>query len=112
WGERSEAVALPADFSPAFRDVVARCLNPSPQNRPSVTELVAWACGHAAESAPDATVQPAAIVPLEPTTPEPVPRRMTPAPAAPEAASATPSVAKSPNPRALLTVVLGAVVIL
>jgi TonB family protein len=111
WGERSEAVALPADFSPAFRDVVARCLNPSPQNRPSVTELVAWTRGHAAGSAPEATVQPAAIVPLEPTTPEPAPRRIT-RPAAPEAARRAPSVANSPNPRALLIAALGAVVIL
>jgi TonB family protein len=112
WGERGEAIALPADFSPAFRDVVARCLNPSPQNRPSVTELVAWARGQAAESAADATVQPAAIAPLEPTTPEPAPRRTTPPPAAPEAARSAPPMAKSPNPRALLTAVLGAVVIL
>jgi TonB family protein len=112
WGERGEAVALPADFSPAFRDVVARCLNPSPRNRPGVTELVAWARGQAAGSAPDATVQPAAITPLEPTTPEPAPRRTTPPPAAPEAAGPAPSMAKSPNSRALLTAVLGAVVIL
>src|SRR5665213_2063545 len=82
WGERSEAVALPADFSPAFRDVVARCLNPSPQNRPSVTELVAWARGQAAGSVPDATIQPA------------------------------PSMAQSPNPRAMLAAVLAAAVIL
>ena len=112
WGECSEAVALPADFSPAFRDVVARCLNPSPQNRPSVTELVAWARGQAAGSAPDATIQPAAIVPLGPTTPEPTPPRITPPPAAPEAARPAPSMAQSPNSRALLTAVLGAVVIL
>ena len=90
WDERGEAVALPADFSPAFRDVVARCLDPSPQNRPSVTELVDWTRGHAAGSAPEATVQPAAIVPLEPTTPEPAPRRIT-RPAAPEAARPVPA---------------------
>ncbi len=112
WDERSEAIVLPADFSPAFRDVVARCLNPNPQNRPSVTELVAWARGQAAEPAPDATVQPAAIVPLGPTTPEPGPLRITPVPAASEATRPAPPMAKSPNPRALLTAVLGAVVIL
>src|ERR1017187_4859549 len=112
WGECSEAVALPADFSPAFRDVVARCLNPSPQNRASVTELVAWARGQAAGSAPAAPIQPAAIVPLGPTTPEPTPPRITPPPAAPEAARPAPSMAQSPNSRALLTAVLGAVVIL
>jgi TonB family protein len=107
WGERNEAVALPADFSPAFRDVVARCLNPSPQNRPSVTELVAWAHGQAAGSAPDATIQPAAIVSLESTPPQ-----ITPPPAVHEAARPTPSMTQSSNPRALLAVVLGAVVIL
>jgi len=112
WGERSEALALPADFSPAFRDVVARCLNPSPQNRPSVTELVAWAHGQAAGPAPDATIQPAAIVPLELTRPEPTPPRITPPPATPEAARPARSMAQSPNPRALLAAVLGAAVIL
>jgi serine/threonine protein kinase len=111
-GERGEAVALPTDFSPALRDVVARCLNPSPQNRPSVTELVAWARGQPAGSAPNVTIQPAAIVPLEPTPPEPTPPRITPPPAAPEAARPAPSIAQSPNPRALLTALLGGVVIL
>lgn len=107
WGERSEAVALPADFSPAFRDVVTRCLNPRPQNRPSVTELMAWARGQAAGSATDATIQPAAIVPLEP-----MPLRVTPPPAASEAARPTQSMAQPPNPRALLSAALGAAVIL
>ena len=111
-GERGEAVALPADFSPAFRDVVARCLNPNPQNRPSVTELVAWARGQPAGAAPSVTIQPAAIVRLEPTPPEPTPPRITLPPAAPEAARPAPSVALSPNPRALLAAVLGGVVIL
>jgi TonB family protein len=113
-GERSEAIALPADFSPAFRDVVARCLNPSPQNRPSVTELVAWASGQAASSVPEATIQPAAIGALESTTREPTPARITPPPTAPEAARPAPSLAQSPNPRALLAAaaVLGVAVIL
>ena len=44
-GEPREAIVLPADFSPAFRDIVARCLSPSPQDRPSVAELVDWTCG-------------------------------------------------------------------
>jgi serine/threonine protein kinase len=110
--EYSDAFALPADFSPAFRDVVVRCMNPSPQNRPSVTELVAWARGQSAESAPSATVQPAAIARLEPTTPEPAPPMITPAPATPEAQGPSPPMAKSPKPRALPTAVLGSVLIL
>jgi len=112
WDEGSEAVALPANFSPAFRDVVARCLDPNPLNRPSVTELVAWARGQAARPAPDATVQPAAIGPLEPPTPEPAPQRITPPPAAPEAARPAPPMAKFPSSRALLSAALAAVLIL
>jgi TonB family protein len=112
WGERSEAIALPVDFSPAFRDVVARCLNPSPQNRPSVTELEAWARGEAASFVPVATIQPTAIGAMQPTTPK-TPPRFTLPPAALEAARPVPSLAQSPNPRAfLLAAVLGAVVIL
>ncbi len=112
WGEHNEAVALPADFSPAFRDLVARCLSPSPQNRPSVTELVAWARGQAVGSAPEATIQPVAIVPLQPTTPEPTPTRITPPPAAPKAGGLAPTMAQFPSPRTLLAAVLGAVVLL
>ncbi len=136
--ERSEAIALPADFSPAFKDVVARCLNPSPQNRPSVTELLAWTGGQAS-SVPEAIVQPAAIEALESTKAEPTPP-ITPSPAQTDAARPTPpvaqplapsltpplapslpqsrarsfvrSVAQSSNPRALLAAVLGAVLIL
>jgi hypothetical protein len=111
-GERSEAVALPTDFPPAFRDIVTRCLNPSPQNRPSVTELVAWARGQPAVSAPDATLQPAAIVPPEPTAAEPTPLRIARPLAASEAARPASPMAQSPNPRALLTAVLGGVLII
>ena len=55
-GEPREAIELPAEFSSAFREVVVRCLSPSPQDRPSVTELVAWARGRSAGSAPAATI--------------------------------------------------------
>jgi len=110
-GERREAVVLPVDFSPAFRDVVARCLSPSPQDRPSVTELVAWVRRRAAPSAPAETIQPA-LAPLEPRTPEPAPPRTAPPQVAPEPARRAPSMAQSSKPRALHTVVLGAVVIL
>jgi serine/threonine protein kinase len=112
WADRGETVALPADFSPAFREVVARCLNPSPQNRPSVTELVAWARGQAAGPAVGVTVQPAAIVPQETTRPEPAARQNTPPPVASETARPAPSTAKSPNSRALHTAVIGAVLVL
>jgi serine/threonine protein kinase len=56
-GDPREAALLPADFSPAFRGVVARCVSPNPLDRPSVTELLACAQGGAAGSAPVATIQ-------------------------------------------------------
>jgi outer membrane biosynthesis protein TonB len=111
-GEPREAIVLPADFSPAFRDIVARCLSPSPQDRPSVAELVDWTCGRSAGAVPAATIQPAAVVPPEPRTPEPAPPRTASPQVAPEAARPAPSVAQSAKPRALLTVMVGAVVIL
>jgi outer membrane biosynthesis protein TonB len=110
--EPREAVVLPADFSPAFRDVVARCLGPSPQGRPSVTELAAWARGRSAGSSSAAIIQPAALVPPAPRTPEPAPPRTALPQVAPEAARPAPSMAQSTNPRALLTVLVAAVVIL
>lgn len=61
-GKPREAIVLPGDFSPAFREVVVRCLSPSPQDRPSATELVAWARGASLCSAPPATIQSAALV--------------------------------------------------
>jgi len=116
-GERSEAIALPMDFPPAFRDIVARCLNLSPQNRPSATDLVAWAHGQRVLFAPDATNQPAAIVVSEPTVPEPtVPEptsvRIT-RPAADRATTkSASSMAQSPSPRVLLKALLAGIVVI
>jgi len=110
-GNPEEAVALPADFPETLRDVVSRCLSPSPHDRPDVAELVAWARG---ESAPSAAaveiVQPAAIAAPEPTTPEPVLSPTLPLRAASEATLPAPSMARPPKPRALL-IVLGALAI-
>jgi TonB family protein len=111
-GEPREAIVLPPDFSPAFRDVVVRCLSPSPQDRPSVTELVAWARGRSAGSAPAATIQSAALVQPEPRTLEPASPQTAFPQLAPEAARPARSMAQSAKPRALLTVTLGAVMIL
>ena len=110
-GEPREAIVLPADFSPAFRDIVARCLSPSPQDRPGVAELVDWTCGRSAGSVPAATIQSAAVVPPDSSTPEPASPRTAAPQVAPEAAWPAPSVAQSPKPRALLTVMVGAVAI-
>jgi serine/threonine-protein kinase len=110
--ESREAVVLPADFAPALRDVVARSLSPSPQDRPSVTELLAWGGGRSAGSAPAATIQPATLLPPEPMAPEPASPRSASPPVAQHAARPAASKAQSPKPRALLTVMLGAIVIL
>jgi len=108
-GEPGEGVALPADFSPTFRDVVARCLSPSPKDRPGVTELLAWAGGPSTASVPAAPIEPAAAVPPEPAPPRtPLPPTAT----VSEAAGPAPPMAQSSTPRALPAAVLGAVVIL
>jgi TonB family protein len=119
-GERSETVALPADFSPIFKEVVARCLKTGPQDRPSVTELEAWARGDAPSSGPEATIQPAALGAMELTRSQPPPQITAP-PSAPEASRPAPpppalpsaqSPAQFPNSRSfLLAVGLGALVI-
>jgi TonB family protein len=118
-GETGEGVTLPADFSPIFRDVVARCLRPCPKDRPSVTELLAWAGGPSAASLPAASIEPAAAVrlepgPREPGPPEPAPPRtpLPPTATAPAAAAPAPPMARSSKPRAWPAAVLGAVVIL
>jgi TonB family protein len=126
-GESREAVVLPPDFSPAFRDVVTRCLHPNAEQRPNVAELLAWAGGSSAPSAPATTTEPAALVPPEPRTSEAAPPPAAPAQVAPaqvapvqvapvqvvpDAAQPAPSRAQPPKPRGMLTVVLWAAVIL
>jgi TonB family protein len=101
-GEPGEAPVLPADFSPAFRDVVARCLSPSAQSRPTLTELMAFARGQPPEQAAAATIEIPALKLPEPPTPAPpaaseavsveavIPERMTPEPAAGESVTFEP----------------------
>jgi TonB family protein len=103
-GESREAAVLPADFSPKFRDVVTRCLSPHPQDRPSVTELLAWAGRPSAEAAP-ANPEPVALVVPKPKEPEPVSPRPVPQ-VAPTATRPPPSAAQVQKPRALLATVL------
>lgn len=102
--------ALPADFSPAFRDIVSRCLSPSPQDRPSVSELITWAGGPSPVSAPAATIQPATL--LVPQTPTPGPPPAAPAGVAPKAAPPARPMARRQRPAPLPMWVLGALVIL
>ena len=114
-GESAE-ILLPADFSPAFREMAARCLSPNPEDRPDVMELAAWARGRSPDPAPAAAAQPVAVAAPEPKKPEP--KTTEPAPpsvpptAAPEAARRAPSAAPSPKPRTLIIVMLGAILIL
>jgi hypothetical protein len=110
--EPREAGVLPADFSPAFRDVVARCLSPTPQDRPSVTELVARAGGRSAVSTPAATIQPATVLPPQPRPPEPAPPRTAIQEVAPDGARPAHSTAQSPKTRTLLAVTVAAVLVL
>jgi len=136
FGEHRNSIVLPADFSPAFRDVVARCLSPRPQDRPSVTELVAWTDGRTAWSMPAATVQPTTVQPTtiqpatiqpaiiqsaiiqpatpvrsEARTPDAAPPRTVPSRVAPEEARPMPTMALSPKPRALVGVILAVVIL-
>lgn len=112
-GEHRQAVTLPADFSPAFREVVARCLSPRPQDRPTVTELVAWARGGQSQgSEPAATIQLATLEAPEPTAAEPESPRTSPPQGTSAAAPRAPSMGQSPRPRAFRAVILGMVVIL
>ena len=124
-GESTETL-LPADFSPAFREVVARCLSPSAADRPNVMELAAWARGQSPGLAPAAAVQLVAVVvpepnisepkPPEPKPPEPKPPELAPpsvpSQVAPQAARPAPSAARSLKPPTLALVILGAILIL
>ncbi len=111
-GEPGAAIALPDDFPTQFRDVVARCLSSSPKERPSVTELLAWAGAKASPDAPAPILQPTAATQPEPGTPEPEAARAARSPPAPEAPNPGSSDARTLKPRALLTVLLAAVGIL
>lgn len=57
-------VALPLDFPPAFRDLIAQCLSRRPYDRPKVSELETWLRGPSARAetraAPLAPQRPAA----------------------------------------------------
>ena len=95
-GELREAVP-PGDFSTAFRDIVASCLNPAPQERPDAAELARWVRGPASDPSP--TTELPATVPAELTTPEPTaPEPTTPEPTTPEPGAFE---ASTPEPRAL-----------
>ena len=108
-GEAGEGFTLPADFSPEFREVVARCLRPCPKDRPSATELLASAGGPPVASVPAAPIESVVAVPAEPARPRtPPPPTATP----PRAAGSAPPMARRSRLRVLPAAVLGALVIL
>jgi TonB family protein len=110
--EPGVAVVLPSDFSPAFRDVVTRCLSPNPHDRPSVTELLAIAGGGSPGPEPAATSQSAALPPSETGTREPAPPRIAPAQVVRDAPRSTRSKAESHKRLTWLAMVLGAILVL
>jgi TonB family protein len=111
-GGPGEGIVLPAEFPPAFRDIVTRCLSYRPQERPSATDLIAWAGGRSAASPPTAIIESAAVVPADARTPDPAPARTEPPPVAPNPARPERPMAQSAKTRALLAMTLGAVTIL
>jgi hypothetical protein len=101
---------LPPDFSPAFREIVARCLSASPQNRPSLNEFMAWAGGRTGTSAPAATNTSAALV-SEPKISEAAALATASPQLAPEGEPRSPVRAQPLKPRVLLTAVIGALMV-
>jgi outer membrane biosynthesis protein TonB len=59
-------VALPLDFPPALRDLVAQCLSRRPYDRPKVSELETWLRGPSARAAPLVAQRPAAATAVVP----------------------------------------------
>lgn len=98
--ERDGAFALPPDFSPAFREVVARCLCRRPHDRPNVTEIEAWIRGQSAGVPSVATLQPAPTAGsiTDESAQEPAIRELAPTSAAPGPRAPTPIVARTAAP--------------
>lgn len=70
-GEYRDAVLLPDDFPPDFRDLVTRCLSSRPKDRPRIPELLAWVSAPPAGAAAALASQPPSLVKAEPPMPEP-----------------------------------------
>jgi TonB family protein len=102
-------VAVPPDFSPAFRDIVVQCLSRRPYDRPKVTEIDAWLRRRAAEAAWVWAPEPAAMPEARAVKrPEAVPPLSAPAGQGARAATAP----EAPWPRPLVPLLVAAVVLL
>src|SRR5213080_1061888 len=93
--EGREGVVLPHAFSPTLREIVARCLQLRPEDRPKVPELDAWLLGKSPGPARIRPARPAARP--QPSTPTPMPERSAPIPQ-PSTAVPQPSPQHSPPP--------------
>jgi len=71
--ELAQPIALPADLSPAFRDVVARCLSTDPRARPDTAQLAGAGQEPSIGPAPAAAAAAAALAPGEPMPAPPAP---------------------------------------
>lgn len=112
-GGPTEAIALPGDFPAAFRNVVTRCLSPSPQERPGVSELLAWVGGKSSLDAPAHAILPTAVAAqLETAIREPEASRTAPPPVAPERTTPGSTNAHSQKSRTVLIVLLAGIGIL
>jgi serine/threonine-protein kinase len=61
-------VDLSSDFSPAYRDIVTRCLSPAADSRPTATELLAWVLGGPAGPGRPPDLEPSPSESAEPPT--------------------------------------------
>ncbi len=93
--EGREGVVLPHEFSPTLREIVARCLQLRPEDRPKVPELDAWIRGKSPGPAPVQRARPAAMP--QPSTPTPMPELRAPIPQ-PSTVVQQPSPQHSPPP--------------
>ena len=111
-----EGVVLPHEFSPTLREIVARCLQLRPEDRPKVPELDAWIRGKSPGPAPVRPARPAARpqptpAPAAPTQvprasavpgpkiPQPIPRAAAPISAAPHTAAPKRAAPEATVPR-------------
>jgi TonB family protein len=106
-----QPAVLPPDFSPAFRELVARCLSADPKERPGITDLLAWVGPQSALPAAD-PVPPASIPSQACATPRSAAPRVAVPEAAPAAPSTAPPSAEVRRPGNLPLWILGAVVFL
>jgi TonB family protein len=121
--ERGGKVALPRDFSPTLRELVAWCLSRRPDDRPNVTEIEDWMRGRSPRAALAGGPRPASAKPT--TAAAATPPVTAPGPARTQSVAARaavpgfavsetrgPKQPTSANRRPLVRLAIGAVVVL